>query len=328
MTAFQNGLGLGLGLALAGATAALGGDARTPVYASTTISAPGAYYLTRDVTGGGTLITITADGVDLDLNGYALIGDGSGTGISVSGGAGVRLRDGVIRSTATGVNLSRAAAVTVERIRVDSPGSVGIAVSYSEAVSIVDCLVQNPTLVGISLSGAGPYLLAFNDVIGAADDGLRFDGQGSIVLGTRVTGAGGDAGLTTSGANGTIFAGNQVLGGFADGMNFFSTEGACISGNVVQDVDEDAINVYSSSFDTRVAGNVVTGASLNGLTLYTDRTTVDGNLVTRSGDGLAVFGNDTVIRRNVARGNTDDYYVSSLSTGNVSSGDNFVPTRQ
>src|SRR4051812_44068330 len=48
------------------------------------ISAPGSYYLSGNITGvaGKSGILISADSVTLDLNGFALIGGGSGAGIS------------------------------------------------------------------------------------------------------------------------------------------------------------------------------------------------------------------------------------------------------
>src|SRR3954454_9857343 len=64
------------------------------------INAPGSYYLSGDITGvaGKSGILINADSVTLDLNGFALIGGGSGTGIAVTSlERNLTIRNGTVR---------------------------------------------------------------------------------------------------------------------------------------------------------------------------------------------------------------------------------------
>src|SRR5438128_65952 len=72
-------------------------EPRTPISSAPfTISAPGSYYLTTNLT-GGTGITISANEVNLDLMGFRLVG-GTGNGIAVSGGrTNLVIRNGTVR---------------------------------------------------------------------------------------------------------------------------------------------------------------------------------------------------------------------------------------
>src|SRR4051812_3731428 len=61
-------------------------EARTPITsAAFNISSSGSYYLTTNLYGGSYGIAVGADNVTIDLNGFALIGPGSGTAINVNG---------------------------------------------------------------------------------------------------------------------------------------------------------------------------------------------------------------------------------------------------
>jgi len=58
-------------LAALTASPCLAAEGRTPIAVPTTISSPGQYVVTRNIASGvGTIITIDADDVDLDLNGF------------------------------------------------------------------------------------------------------------------------------------------------------------------------------------------------------------------------------------------------------------------
>jgi len=80
----------------------LADDPRTAISSTRTISSPGSYYLTGDLqtsSGNSNAIHIDADNVTLDLMGFSLIGQGSGTGngILISGQANVEIRNGTVR---------------------------------------------------------------------------------------------------------------------------------------------------------------------------------------------------------------------------------------
>lgn len=72
-----------------------------------TITAPGSYYVTKNLTGvsGQNGITITANDVTIDLNGFVLSGVGGAEfGIAITGGAsGVSVSNGAVRGWANGI---------------------------------------------------------------------------------------------------------------------------------------------------------------------------------------------------------------------------------
>ena len=139
-------------------------EARTPISSlPLTISAPGSYYLTGDLTGvsGQAGITITASYVTLDLNGFSLIGvAGSLHGIdsTVSVIEDVVIRNGVIRNWGgSGIWAFSTTEVHVEDLRLKSNGGNGLRVGPRSIVRDSAAsgngldgfyLEQNCTLIG------------------------------------------------------------------------------------------------------------------------------------------------------------------------------------
>src|SRR4051794_17038646 len=82
-------------------------EPRTPISALPfTISTPGSYYLTGNLTAtaDGSAITVSADNVTIDLNGFTLAGGGTGSrrGINVSAQKGLCVRNGTLSGWTTG----------------------------------------------------------------------------------------------------------------------------------------------------------------------------------------------------------------------------------
>ena len=117
-------------------------DPRTPIATNTTpgdsgnsfiISQPGSYYLTTNLVGVSSKngISIAANNVTLDLNGFALLGvSGSQNGINFpSGQTNVTVRNGTVSGWGSyGVNnaSSSSANVVFERLNVSASGNCGI----------------------------------------------------------------------------------------------------------------------------------------------------------------------------------------------------------
>jgi parallel beta-helix repeat protein len=116
-------------------------EARTIVNAANTpgdasnqfiITAPGSYYLTGNITGvsGKSGITINADNVTLDLNGFALIGvAGSFNGISMSAAPhrNLHIRNGTVQSWGfDGIICPAATNSQFDHLRVSQNGSSGL----------------------------------------------------------------------------------------------------------------------------------------------------------------------------------------------------------
>ena len=63
-----------------------------------TISTPGFYYLSKDLSTSGAGITVNASHVTIDLMGFSLVGtDKTNTGIYISGKTNVEVRNGTVR---------------------------------------------------------------------------------------------------------------------------------------------------------------------------------------------------------------------------------------
>jgi len=155
-------------------------EKRTPISALPfTISAPGAFYVTSNLTTsvGGNGITISASGVTLDLNGFELVGNGSPGlfGIRVSASrTNVTIRNGTVRSwTGSGVVTENTAVsgVRVESVRALGNGSAGIALGIGCVV--IDCLASGNVANGISTSGDSLVLRCTSTGNTPSGDGIQ-----------------------------------------------------------------------------------------------------------------------------------------------------------
>jgi len=147
-------------------------EPRFPIFAiPTNISVPGSWYLTTNLTGTiGNGITIAADNVTLDLNGFALVGPGNSAIAAAPSRFNLCVRNGTIRGwTGNGVD-SSARNTVFEDLRLFSNGGNGLeahensvirnctAVSNlfgivaGEGASVSDCVAQHNTRIGISAS--------------------------------------------------------------------------------------------------------------------------------------------------------------------------------
>ena len=142
-------------------------DPRTPIPALPfKITAQGSYYLTANLTatGGGAGITISADNVTLDLNGFALIGGGSGSvaGINVPAAQkNILIRNGTVRGwTNGGINASNATNSVIQGIRLSNNSAPSTffniaGLSVGNGSTVKDCFVaKNSNSHGISVGSA------------------------------------------------------------------------------------------------------------------------------------------------------------------------------
>ena len=119
-------------------------EPRTPISSLPyTISQPGSYYLTTNLTGasGSTGIVVAADSVVIDLNGFTLAGSGGFSGVGISGGgAGLTVRNGTVRNWGGGgIDVSAAYEGRFEKLRVSNGiGAIGLRVGNL-------CLVRDCT---------------------------------------------------------------------------------------------------------------------------------------------------------------------------------------
>lgn len=97
---------LGLGLIFLSTAARAAGS--TAIAACGTISAPGNYVVTNNLTASGNCLTLTVSNVAIDLKGHKIQGDGTGGGITDGGNsiAYIIVANGKITNFATGIDLT------------------------------------------------------------------------------------------------------------------------------------------------------------------------------------------------------------------------------
>ena len=121
-----------------------------------TITQNGSYYLTEDVNSSGTAITVAVDDVTIDLCGYAVVGQDSGTnyGIYMNGRSNVEIRNGTVRDFCYGIyETSSGQSHRIINVRIISNTQRGIHLGGSGHL-VKDCTVsENGTSATSSVYG-------------------------------------------------------------------------------------------------------------------------------------------------------------------------------
>lgn len=138
-----------------------------------TIAESGSYVLARNLTASGNCLEVTVDFVTIDLSGFLITGDGTGSGI-LSRGNSTAVRNGTITGFQTGIALVGGVSI-VEGLRVLRNGFDGIF-----AIGIVRNNIAEENGGRGILSGGGP--VSGNVVTNNGSEGI-FAGAGSVVSG-------------------------------------------------------------------------------------------------------------------------------------------------
>jgi len=269
------------------------------------ITSSGSYYFTGNLT-LTTLdthaITINADNVTIDLNGFVLTGPGeaagnSGYGIEGEGQNQVTIGNGVIRQfRLEGIGFNNSANLTVENVRVENCGGTGIH-GYSHLVVINSMTYENGSY-GILANGD----LIARDCISASNGykGIGASGSGSSIIGCIIYDndhAGVSVGACSTVINNTSY--NNGNAGILTGYN------CTVTNNTACDNDGSGIWVNDGSTVTNntVRNNQFSGIFANDGSLVIQNT-VNSNNQTYSGTeaGIRAF-SDCLIKGNIARAN-------------------------
>lgn len=149
---------------------------RIPVCAPTVISAPGSYYLTRDIfAAAGVVIDIQADHVVLDLNGHSIVNASSALGancVQALNHTDVHVTNGVIRWGYDGVFLyCGGGTFQVDNLTIIGPADQGIVVSGTGSSSLVRATVRRNQVIGTS--GSHGIQLWYGDASTLAENTVR-----------------------------------------------------------------------------------------------------------------------------------------------------------
>lgn len=218
----------------------------TAIAAPTTISSPGHYYLTRNITiaGAQTAITISASDVTLDLGGFTIRGDdtlssfaivvtgppGTHSRIAISNGHVVDVHQGVIVLNGRDVRVDNVHAFSNER---------GFQLGDSSAIS--NCTSNHNSQYGIIVSGSRSSVSNCN-VIGNGHDGVFLSGQNNSVMNSRaifnaVSNLSGEADIRVT--NSSVVSGNVTGHPHAgpnimiEGLDNEVFDNVCASGNLL-----------------------------------------------------------------------------------------------
>lgn len=288
-----------------------------------TISTPGSYVLTSNITGvsGQHGIIIDADDVTLDLNGFTLIGvPGSldGVTVPVSLTTNLAVRNGTVRDWGgDGVDASNAQNSQLENLRVSGNGGDGLrggdgcivrnctaednsgdGIRLSEAGTITGCVAVGNAR-GISLrSGTVTNCAARNNNSTgiSASDAAVIDGcvsEGSI------NGDGIFAGV------GSIVKNCSAVSNGDDGIVI--SFGGEVRGCTCINNDGDGIH---AGFDSLIIGNTCSKNTV-GIDLGGRRSRIEGNNVLENGTGIGGVGIKNLIIKNSAGRNSPNYNISA-----------------
>jgi len=332
-------------------------SANTPGDSANTfiISAPGSYYLIGNVTGdsGKHGISIQANDVTLDLNGFAIISGGGGAfrGINVVGAQkNFSIRNGTVRGwTDGGVRSDVGIGVLVEKLRLsDNTGATGLSmgdglardcVANGNATGFVlgnGAQIKDCTATGNGTGFSSSDRTHLNNCISTVNTGIGFNcanfvtlidctssrnsGNGIVVLGScTVTHCNATKNIPSGygilAAAGCIIADCNAGNNGLDGINVDS-------GSTVRNCLADANlsrGIVANNGACLITGNHSDGNGANGILVQGsssgDRNRVEGNSCTLNGaTGLVINGLHNLVIGNSASGNFAAY---SFPAGNA-----------
>ena len=310
---------------------ALAAEGRTPVWAGgTVLAADGKYIVTRNISiAAGSVITIGAPNVDLDLNGFTLTGGGGSPVIAVAGGSDhVTIKNGVVVGGTIGIDIpGPTRKVDIEDVKIhDVFVGSGIHLGDVEGVAIRRVEITDTGSEGVIWDGPG-----FVKHGSIESNLLRRTAAGIVILNNcssvRIhnnrleepgTGAGGALpghGIVLVGCGAALVSDNTIERSLRDGIFLINSKGNKLEDNVVRTAGGNGIRLDGASSDNYLLHNVCTGGGTgalatggSGLMIESVENVAEHNVLNaNAGIGLHYCGPGScanALGRNVARGNT------------------------
>lgn len=330
-------------------------EPRTPISAIPfTISQPGSYYVTRNLTMVGAFdgITIDADNVTLDLGGFTLDGANAGrNGVRLQNQhRGITVRNGNAAHWAVrGFDLEFSLSAILDNVS-GSFNNIGIYAGFAE---ITGCGLDNNYATGIDVSysnvsdctsrGNGTGIRLYSSTLTGAQVQGNFV-NGIVAIGSTVA----ECSSLANGAGVGITADQSVVHDCTVNQNYFGivASDSNIRNNTVTGTTSDGIRltagltggghtlvtdnnisgsgsgspgasgIYVATDDNRVAHNNVSSSAGSGIYVVGSFNTIDDNSSFRNAfTGIVVNGSKNTVVRNSSLGN-----VNSISSTNYSFG--------
>jgi hypothetical protein len=143
-----------------------------------TITLPGSYVLKDNLAAAGDCLVVQADFVTIDLEGFVISGNGTGSGITDQNVTrrGITVRNGTLTGFSNGVDLRASRGVTVEQVRTIANGNNGV--TAGQLATVRGVLSFDNTGIGI-LAGLGSTIIG--NTLGRNQAGIS-SGIGSSVI--------------------------------------------------------------------------------------------------------------------------------------------------
>jgi parallel beta-helix repeat protein len=274
-----------------------------------TISAPGVYQVTQDLSCSGTAITITASKVDLHLNGYTISGSGGGSGIFVQGAANVSIQNGTVQGFFFGVELEATAGCKVTSVTAKQNSDSGF--------------VAGSGTLGLTLTGCVATQNANNGIV------LFGDSRSSSVIRNTANGNG-YGGITLAGAFANSVTNNTTNDNGCTGISLYTASGNTIERNTTDRNGCVGINIQDNSNGNTVSRNSATANIGHGISVTNStQNTVQNNTVSGNAFGiiLEVGPTQNTIQGNTSTLNILGIWVEAGATGNTLQGNTALNNR-
>lgn len=239
-------IAVALVLAMTAALVAAPAAAQTKIKNCTTITESGPYVVEKNITASGDCIVIETTFVDLDLGGFLLQGDGTGSGVIISTSLedpdGIAVRNGSVTNFATGIRLNGALGAVVQGVR--AYRNTGDGIRSGSAAIVTDNLAFGNGGTGIVASGRST--LARNT---SSDNGSHGIDAGSCVIVNNTSGSNDGDGIHSVGGS-SVITGNTV---FRNAGNAISVSVGVVRGNTASSNQGSGISAICPS---SIVGNV------------------------------------------------------------------------
>ena len=196
-----------------------------------TIASPGHYYLTRNISSPGAqiAITIAADDVSLDLDGFTIDGDDTtgSWGIRFSGARqNVTVENGTVRDFHFGLDVTDFNSESIVLRGLNAVSNIrGFSLAVTRALVLTDCTANSNQETGIYLPGERSVIRNCS-VINNQGDGISLAGAGNLVESNLVRDNNGEDINVSNTFN--VISGNDVGGITLANTNNKVIDNACL----------------------------------------------------------------------------------------------------
>lgn len=236
---------------------AVGPAATKPINTCVTILESGSYRVAKNLVATGDCLVVAASYVELNLGGFTITGDGTGSGVKDSDPLeleGIDVRNGTITKFQVGIDLVSTGRGVVKDVRaIDNTGD-GILAGVNSVVA--ENIAMDNGGLGINAGGGSSVTRNIANFNGS--HGLQPDG--CTVVGNSAFRNGGD-GIHAVPGSGTVVTGNRTASNDGNGI---SVSNSVVRENVAISNDLDGINATCPS---SIVGNTVTNSG--GLNIFT-----------------------------------------------------------